>query len=366
MIRVQDIITELEAIAPKKFQEAYDNCGLITGNEEWPISNLLVALDCTEQIIDEALEKMCNFIITHHPILFKGLKNLSGKNYIERVLIKAIKNDIAIYAIHTNLDNVKSHGVNTKIAEKLKLINTKILAPKSGQLAKVSTFAPIDNAQMIRDALFHSGAGQIGNYDQCSFNSEGTGTYKANQLANPYLGKKGELHQEREIKIEMIFPIHLKNKIIGSLLNAHPYEEVAYDIQLLENEWELLGAGMVGELESDMPIPDFLQFIKSRMQVEVIKYTPFVKNIKKVAICGGSGSFLLANAIAAQADAFISSDFKYHEFFDAENKIMVCDIGHYESEQFTPELIIEIIKNKFPNFAPILAETNTNPVNYYY
>ena len=363
---IKDITDELEAIAPRPFQEDYDNCGLLTGNYGAEVSNVLVSLDCTEEIVDEAIQKNCNLIISHHPILFKGVKKLNGSNYVERTIIKAIKNDIAIYALHTSLDNVFQNGVNSKIAEKLGLQNLKILDPKADKLAKLVTFVPVKNADEVRDSLFKAGAGKIGNYDWCSFNIEGKGTFRGNENTNPFVGNKGELHSETEIRIETIFPIYLKNKIISALINVHPYEEVAYDIYALENDWSQVGSGIVGDLKEPIPVSDFLSLLKQNLKTEVIKYTSCNKLVSKIALCGGSGSFLLKKAIAADADVFVTSDFKYHEFFDAEGKIMICDVGHYESEQFTPELIIEIIKNKFPNFAPVLAETNTNPVNYYY
>ncbi len=366
MIRISDITDELETVAPKSFQEDYDNSGLLTGQPEMEVTNALVCLDCTEEIIEEAIRKNCNLVIAHHPILFNGLKRLNGTNYVERTIIKAIQNNIAIYAIHTNLDNVLNKGVNSKIAEKLGLKNLKILEPKTGKLAKLVTFVPLANADEVRNSLFIAGAGQIGNYDSCSFNSEGTGTFKGNEKTNPVKGKRGDLHFENEVKIETIFPVYLKNKIIEALTKTHPYEEVAYDIYLLENEWNTVGSGIIGDLDVAMEVSEFLKMLKKSMNLAVIKYTSYLKPIKKIAICGGSGSFLLNKAIQAGADAFITSDFKYHEFFDAERKVMICDIGHYESEQFTSELIIEIIRKKNPNFAPVLAETNTNPVNYYY
>jgi dinuclear metal center YbgI/SA1388 family protein len=366
VFRIKDIIEELETIAPGAFQEDYDNSGLIIGNMNTEVSKALVCLDCTEEIIDEAISKKINLIIAHHPIIFKGLKKLNGNNYIERTIIKALKNDIAIYAIHTNLDNVLQNGVNTKIAEKLKLEKLKILDSKSDKLAKLVTFVPRDNAQIVREALFNAGAGKIGNYDSCSFNTEGKGTFKGNENSNPFAGMRNELHTESETRIETIFPIHIKSKIISSLIAAHPYEEVAYDIVLLENDWLEVGSGIVGELKEEMKSSDFLKLLKKNLNLNVVKYTDYTKPIKKVAICGGSGSFLLSKALKVEADVFVTSDFKYHEFFDAEGKIMICDVGHYESEQFTPELIIEIIQKKFANFAAVLTETNTNPVNYYY
>jgi len=365
-MKIREIINHLELIAPLHLQEDYDNSGLITGNEDQILTNTLVSLDCTDAVIDEAIQNNCNLVISHHPIIFRGLKKLTGKNYVERTIIKAIQHNIAIYAIHTNLDNVLKNGVNSKIASKIGLCNTKILSPLKHKLAKLTTYVPIENASVVRSALFEAGAGRIGEYEQCSFNTEGIGTFKGGLNTNPFVGKPGELHFESEVKIETIFPRFLKNRIIDSLLQSHPYEEVAYDIHLLENEWIETGAGIIGDLESELETPKFLGFIKDHLGLTVIRHTSFDRKIKRVAICGGSGSFLLSNAINNGADAYITSDFKYHEFFDAEGRLMICDVGHFESEQYTPELIIEIIRNKFPNFAPVLAKTKTNPINYYY
>jgi len=324
-----------------------------------------LCLDCIEAVVDEAIQKNCNLIIAHHPIIFSGLKKLNGTNYIERTIIKAIQNNIAIYACHTNLDNVKL-GVNKKIADKLGLINQQILSPKKSLLKKLVTFVPPTHLDIVRESLFNAGAGNIGNYDSCSFILEGTGSFRGNENSNPFIGEKGKLSLEKETRLELIFETVNEATIISALKQNHPYEEVAYDIYQLENTYQNIGSGMVGELEKPISETDFLENLKSIFKVKVIKHTALTnKMIKKVALCGGSGSFLLKNAINSKSDIYISSDFKYHEFFDAENQILVADIGHYESEQFTPEIFYEIISNKFPTFASYLTETNTNPVNYF-
>lgn len=355
----------MEDYAPLNYQEDYDNSGLLTGDVNEEVTAALVALDCTEEIVDEAIAKNCNLIITHHPIVFKGLKKLTGKNYVERVVLKAIKNNIALYAIHTNLDSVHN-GVNGVICKRLGLQQSKILHPKSGVLKKLVTFCPLAQVAMLREALFAAGAGHIGNYSNTSFNADGTGTFKAGQGANPYVGEQGVQHHEQETRIETIFPAQNERKILLALLENHPYEEVAYDIYPLENKLNTVGSGMIGWLEQEMEATEFLGFVKSRMNVTVIRHTRATgKKIKKVAVCGGSGSFLLQQAIAAGADAFITADFKYHEFFDADGKLIIADIGHFESEQFTSDLLIDIIREKFPNFAIRLTEHNTNPINYF-
>jgi dinuclear metal center YbgI/SA1388 family protein len=364
-MKLAEITNYLESIAPLNYQEDYDNAGLLVGNSNDEVHAALVALDCTEQIVDEAIAKNCNLIITHHPIVFKGLKKLNGKTYVERVILKAIKNNIALYAIHTNLDHV-AHGVSGEICKRLGIQNAKILAPKSNLLKKLVTFCPVANTSAVRNALFAAGAGNIGNYSECSFNAEGTGTFKAGENTDPFVGEKGNQHQEAEIKIETIFKVQDERKVILALLEHHPYEEVAYDTYPLANKLDNVGAGMVGWLAEEMDNHDFLNLVKDKMKAQVIRHTELLpKKIKKVAVCGGSGSFLLKDAISAGADAFITADFKYHEFFDAEKQLVICDIGHYESEQFTSNLLIDNIQEKFPNFAIRLTEHNTNPINYF-
>ncbi|MBL7910667.1 MAG: Nif3-like dinuclear metal center hexameric protein [Bacteroidia bacterium] len=362
---IQEIITEIENFAPLAYQEDYDNCGLITGQKTQTGTGALLTLDCTEEVIDEAIANKCNLIIAHHPILFTGLKKINGNNYVERTIIKAIQNNISIYAAHTNLDNVKQ-GVNKKMADKLGLKNLQILAPKSNLLKKLVTFVPESHHEAVQKALFDAGAGNIGNYSNCSFNLEGTGTFKGNADTKPFLGKPNELSKEKEIRIETVFEFNKEAAIIASLLKAHPYEEVAYDIYSIANKHLQIGSGMIGELEKEMNEADFLAHVKKSLLSGCLKHTKKLeKSIKKVAICGGSGRFLLKNAINSRVDAFITADFKYHEFFDAENKLLLVDAGHFETEQFTPEIFYEIIQNKFPTFAIRLSKTNTNPVNYF-
>ncbi len=356
----------LESYAPLNYQEDYDNSGLIVGDADQEVSGILVTLDCTEDIIEEAILHNCNVIVAHHPIVFKGLKKLNGSTYTERVVMKAIKNDIALYAIHTNLDHVHN-GVSGEICNRLNLKNPRVLRPKGNLLKKLVTYCPHEQALQLRGALFHAGAGQIANYSECSFNTEGYGTFKGNDFSNPFVGEKGVMHQELEVRIETIFLAQDERKIIVALLENHPYEEVAYDIYDLDNKLHNVGAGMVGWLEEGMDYRDFLIYLKDRMDLTVIRHTqPLPKKIRRVAVCGGSGSFLLKDAIAANADVFITADFKYHEFFDADKKLMIADIGHFESEQFTSDLLVEIIQEKFPNFAVRLTEHSTNPINYFF
>ncbi len=368
MATIVEIIKVLEQLAPATYQEDYDNSGLIVGNISTEVKSILVCLDTTEEVIAEAIQLGANLIIAHHPILFKGLKKITGKTYVERVLIQAIQNDIAIYAIHTNLDNVLHSGVCSKMGEKLGLLNTQILSPKKGILNKIITYVPTEHIDIVQQAMFEAGAGKIGNYDYCSFIQSGTGTFRANEKANPSFGKKGEFHREPELKLELICPDPYISQVISAMKKAHPYEEVAYDIIKLENVNQEIGSGLIGELPEPASKKEFLHRVATLFKSDIIRYTEVkeLKEIKKVALCGGAGSFLVSRAINQKADVFISADFKYHEFFDAENKLMILDIGHYESEQYTIDLLYDVLSQNFSIFAIHKTKVNTNPVQYFH
>ncbi len=364
-MRIADVIDHLESIAPSSLQESYDNSGLLVGEKSTKVSGVLISLDCIEATVNEAIEQKCNLIVAHHPIVFSGLKRFNNANYVQRTVQLAIKNDIAIYAIHTNLDNVYANGVNSKIAEKLGLVNTRVLSPKAGDLTKLVTYCPSKNEESIREALFAAGAGHIGNYSECSFTTVGSGTFRAELGANPVLGEVGKRHIENEVKIEVIICKPQMNSILAALSDAHPYEEVAYEMYPTLNTDNNIGSGMVGDLASEMSATDFLKYLKSSMELKVIKHTFWDKPIKKVAVCGGSGQFLLNNAKDSKADVYVTSDFKYHEYFDAENELLICDIGHYESEKFTIDLLYDILSEKFITFAVLKTGVDTNPVKYF-
>jgi len=362
---IKDVINSLEKLAPQAYAEDFDNTGLLVGNTNQKVTGILVTLDTLESVVDEAIEKKCNLIVSFHPIIFSGLKKLTGKNYVERTVIKAIKNDIAIFAIHTALDNAWN-GVNAIICEQLGLINPKILIPQKGTIKKLITYAPADEADEVRNALFNVGAGSIGNYDSCSFNTEGTGSFMANPNANPTIGEKGKIHFESEIQIGVTFPKHLESIIIKTLFEVHSYEEVAYEIITLENKNQQLGMGMIAEFKNPLSEKDFLKHLKNSMQTQCIRHSKMLgKPIKKVAVLGGSGSFAIEAAKGQKADAYVTADLKYHDFFKAENNILLADIGHYESEQFTKNLLDSYLSKKFTNFAVILSQTNTNPITYF-
>ena len=363
-MKIKEIITVLEEMAPLAYAEDFDNVGLLVGDKKTEATGVLVCHDALESVIEEAVAKKCNLIVCFHPILFSGLKKITGKNYVERAIIKAIKNDIAIYAVHTALDN-HTEGVNKIFSNALGLTKTKILIPKEDFIRKLVTYTIPENADKLRNSLFDSGAGNIGNYENCSFNSKGIGTYMGNEYSNPEIGERFKFVEADEIKIEVTFEKHLENKILKSLFNNHVYEEVAYEIYDLQNKNQNIGLGMIGELPIPMEEKEFLDFVKDKMQSESIRHSRFLgKPIKKVAVLGGSGSFAIKNAIQAGADAFLTSDLKYHQFYEAENQLILADIGHFESERYTKNYIVDYLRKKILNFAIVLSEENTNPVKY--
>ena len=363
-MKIKNVIDFLNEIAPPSLQEGYDNSGLLVGDASRTCTGVITCLDSTEEVIDEAIENGCNLIVAHHPILFSGLKRITGKNYIERTIIKAIKHDIAIFAIHTNLDNVK-HGVNGIWASALGLINQKILSPKNDLLQKLVVYVPVNDRDNVLDAMFIAGAGSIGDYSECSFSSNGEGTFMPLENANPYIGEIGKRKIEEECRVEVLVENFNLSAVVSAMIKAHPYEEVAYDCIKVKKSHREIGSGMIGDLENSVNVLEWMKELKSVMKCDALKYTNLHKEkVKKIAICGGSGSFLLQDAINSGADVFVTSDYKYHQFFDAEGKIIIVDIGHYESEHLTINYLASIIKEKFTTFAVLLTKVNTNPINY--
>ena len=363
-MKIKEILSVMEEMAPLAYAEDFDNVGLLVGDTESEATGILVCHDALENIIGEAIAKKCNLVICFHPILFSGLKKITGKNYVERAIIKAIKNDIAIYAVHTALDN-HQEGVNKIFCDALGLINTKILIPKQNFIRKLVTYTITENAEEVRNALFNAGAGNIGNYENCSFNSKGIGTYMGNEHSNPQVGERFEFVQGDEIKIEVTFEKHLENKILKALFKSHAYEEIAYEVYDLQNKHQNIGLGMIGELKNPMQEKEFLLFAKEKMQADGIRHSNFLgKEVKKIAVLGGAGSFAIKNAIQAGADVFLTADLKYHQFYEAENQLLLADIGHFESERYTKNYIVEYLRKKILNFAVILSEENSNPVKY--
>lgn len=364
-MKLSDLCNYLDSEIPLSFQEGYDNSGLQVGNAGQEVTSALIALDVTEAVIDEAIHKGCNIIISHHPLIFNGIKKLSGSSSTNRILVKAIKNDIAVYSAHTNLDMI-SNGVSAKMAQKLGLQNIKVLRPLKNKLVKLVTFIPEDHLDKVREAIFNAGAGNIGNYDQCGFTVSGTGSFRAGEGTNPYSGQKGEIHFGNEIRFETILFSHLKEKVLKALLSSHPYEEVAYDLYPVENNNIEIGLGCTGDLKVPAGEIDFLKLISSVFEAEGIRYSGLTgKSVEKVALCGGSGAELLNDAVSSGADVFVTGDIKYHTFLEADSRILIVDCGHYESEKFSIEILNDLIVKKFPKFAVRFSETNTNPINYF-
>jgi dinuclear metal center YbgI/SA1388 family protein len=361
---VKEVTTVLEELAPLAYAEDFDNVGLLVGSDTQEVSGILVTLDTLENVVDEAITNNCNLIVSFHPIIFSGLKRITGSSYVERVVIKAIQNNIAIYSMHTALDNSKE-GVNAKICEVLEIIDPQILIPQKRTIKKLTTYAPINAAEKLKNTLFKAGAGNIGNYSNCSFTTVGTGSFMAEKDANPTIGKIGETHFEEEVQINVTFSASVEKKVMNALVKNHPYEEIAYEVLTLENNNPDIGMGMIGTLKKPMGENDFLKLVRERMNAQGIRHSKLInKNIQKVAVLGGSGAFAIKAAKAAGADIFITADVKYHQFYEAENKMVIADIGHFETEQFTKDLLVDYLTKKIPNFAIRLSESKTNPIKY--
>ena len=364
-MKLKDLCSYLDSEVPLSFQEGYDNSGLQVGLPEREISSALVTLDVTEEVMDEAVAGKIDVVISHHPLIFNGIKSLAGKSYTERILYEAVKNDIAVYSAHTNLDAF-SNGVSRKMSEKIGLEEIRVLSPSVNKLLKLVTYIPESHIEAVKKKLFESGAGVIGNYDQCGFTTSGTGSFRANEMAKPFTGEKGKIQFEKEIRFETILFSHLKEKVIKALLNAHPYEEVAYDLFALENKNAEIGLGCVGKFHNPVSENEFLKLVCSVFNAKGIRYSKLTgKSVRKVALCGGSGASLINLAISSEADVFLTSDIKYHDFFKAENKILLVDTGHFESEKSSGEILKDLIIKKFPKFAVRFSETDTNPINYF-
>jgi len=364
-MKIKELTRFLELYADPFLQESYDNCGLTVGNYEETLYKVLICLDVNEKVVDEAIQSGCQLIISHHPVIFRGLKKIIGQSESERIVIKAIQHNIALYAIHTNIDNI-INGINGLLAEKAGLKNVRVLLPKKDLLRKLVTFCPVAESAKVRDALFRAGAGNIGNYDSCSFNTDGSGSFRANEHANPFIGTINELHFEKETRIETIYPVYIEKQVVQALLGTHPYEEVAYDIYPLSNEFNKAGSGIIGELEKETNEEDFLSDLKKALNIEHIRHSQLTgKKLKNVAVCSGSGSFLIQEAIKKKAGLLITADLKYHDFMEAEGRILLADIGHYESEQIIKELLFKILTENFNNFAVLISKMDLNPVYYY-
>lgn len=363
-MKVKDIAALIEGVAPREFQESYDNAGLAVGSPTMEVTGVVVCLDVSEQVVEEAISLGANMVVSHHPVIFSGLKTITGKNAVERIVLKAIQNNIALYAAHTNLDSVWG-GVNDKLSRVLGLTNRKILSPLKGQLVKVATFIPISHANAVRSAMFAAGAGAIGNYDCCSFNFSGEGSFRPQEGAKPFVGELGKVHFESEVQVEVICTRLVLSGVIKALVKAHPYEEPAYDIIPLENEYAQVGLGMIGDLDFPMDEADFLAYVKRKLGAKLLRYSnPTGKQVRRVAVCGGSGASFTRLAAAQQADAYVTGDIKYHDFIDAQDKLLLVDAGHFETERFTIDIFYDLIMEKIVNFALYKTKYIDNPVNY--
>jgi dinuclear metal center YbgI/SA1388 family protein len=367
-VRVADVVAHLEALAPPAYQASYDNARLLVGEPDAPVTGVVTCLDSTEAVVDEAVAAGANLIVAHHPIVFRGLKALTGGDYVQRTVMAALRARVAICAVHTNLDHVL-HGVNDRLADALGLSAERgarrVLDPLADQLSKLVTFAPRANAEAVRQALFAAGAGVISDYDHCSFNADGTGTFRGAADSDPHVGRPGADHAEPETRIELILPRHLEARAVAALHAAHPYEEVAYDLYPLRNAHPRVGAGLLGRLPEPMDEEAFLDRLRERLDVPVVRHTALrAKPVRTVALCGGAGVFLLPKAIAAGADVFVTADVKYHEFFDADGRILLADVGHHESERFTADLLADSLREKFGTFAVRSTQERTNPIRY--
>lgn len=362
---IQEVISEIENHIAMTQAEEFDNVGLLCGLPHREVTGILVCHDALEKVIDEAIAKNCNFVVCFHPIIFSGLKSLTGKNYVERAVLKAIENKIAIYAIHTAFDN-DINGVNAGICALLNLKNKKILQPKKNNLKQLSVLVPQKNSEAVREALFSAGAGDIGNYDECSYTSVGEGTFRPLEGSNPKVGKHHLRENTYEVKIEVIFEVYKQKQIIAAMKKSHPYEEVAHNIISLDNENHHVGLGMYGEFENEIDEKDFLHLVKDKFNLKIIKHSDFNhKKIKRVGVLGGSGASGIKAALEQKCDAYLTGDLKYHDYFLAESKMLICDIGHYESEQLVSQQLFEILSQKFSTFAILKSVAKTNPVNYF-
>ncbi|MCF8331721.1 MAG: Nif3-like dinuclear metal center hexameric protein [Bacteroidales bacterium] len=363
-MKAKEVTKVLESIAPLAYQESYDNSGWITGDPDVEVKGILVAVDMTMDVLDDAIQQGDNLIITHHPLIFQPLRKIVKGDIVQEILLKAVKHDIMIYSAHTSLDNAWT-GVNRELFKRIGLHDFSLLKPKVDILKKLVVFVPEDYADSLREAVFKAGAGQIGDYDSCSYNLKGQGTFRAGEGTNPFVGKKNKIHFEPEQRVETVFPVHLQWKVLNAMQKAHPYEEVAYDIYSLDNAHGQVGSGAIGMLEKPLSLKDFFKLIKERLDIQFLRYSGSVEEVNKVAISGGAGSFLIPEAIKKRADVFLTADLKYHDFFMSADEFVLIDAGHYETEQFTKHLIRDILIENFSNFAVRISQVNTNPVKYY-
>lgn len=364
IMKILDVIKYLDQLIPAGYQESYDNCGLQVGDTSAEITGALISLDLTEAVVDEAVETRSNLIVTHHPFIFGGLKHIDADSPAGRIIYKLIRNGIAVYSAHTSLDKL-SNGVSAQLAKRLGLCNLRILAPDSDSLKQLVVYCPKEQSQQLKDALYAAGAGNIGNYRHCSYSVNGTGTFEPLQGANPFVGTVGSETYTSEERIEMVYPKAFENKIVSALKANHPYETPAYSLIPLSNANPDVGLGIVGELPEDVEIETFIETVKQTVGIPVVRHSELCrKKVRTVALCGGAGAEFIGTAVAQNADIYLTSDIKYHDFQKATGHIVLADIGHYESEQFAKEFFYDKLSEKFRIFAIRIAKTETNFVGY--
>ncbi len=365
----KEIIKYFEEWAPKEIAWQKDNVGLQVGSLNNKLNNILLCLELHDQVIDDAIKKNCNLIISHHPLLFQPLKKIDLQNDKNSKLIeKLIKNNITLYSAHTNLDFTKE-GVSFELAKKLKLNNIDFLVHQNSNQYKLSVFVPVDFVDKVANAIFENGGGRIGEYTNCSFRTKGNGTFKGSGNSNPYLGEKNKIELVEEIKLEVLVDSWKLKKILTAIFETHPYEEVAYDIYPLANSNKNYGAGTIGELDKPMHQKQFLDYVADNLKIKNFRYSKGNNKIKKVALCGGAGSDLVKDALNSGADAFITADLKYHTFQDANEKILLIDAGHYETEIHS----LDEVKRKLSHYTIgknintkiFKYEGSTNPIFFY-
>ncbi|MBP5687674.1 MAG: Nif3-like dinuclear metal center hexameric protein [Muribaculaceae bacterium] len=362
-MKVKEITDAIEAVAPLYLQESWDNSGMQVGDQDSEVTGVVLCTDVREEIVDEAIERGANMIISHHPLLFRGLKKIVGRSYQERIVAKAIKNDITIYCAHTNMDSAVG-GVNFKMAEKLGMTGVRVLDPQQGTQRKIVVFVPTEAVAMVEKAMCDAGAGRLGNYDNCTYSMNGEGHYRALDGAEPWAGKVGEKHSEPEVRLEVLVHKALCGRVVAAMIKAHPYEEPAFDIIALENGDKYAGLGVIGDVEPQ-DARGFLEKVKNAFEVEAVRYSGNLdRQVRRVAMCGGAGADFIGLAMSQGADVYITGDMKYHEFQGNEERIILADIGHYESEHYTKEIFYDIISKKNPNFAVDFAKSEKNQVKY--
>ena len=363
---IKDVTTFLEQKFPLYLQEDFDNCGVQCGDVRQEISGAMVCFEMSEQVIDEAIDKGCNLVISHHPLMLKrGICKIVPTDRVGAMICKALAHNMVLYSMHTNIDSGEGGG-NDAFAEKLRLRNVKVLEPHKGMYRKLVVFVPKENAETLKSALFAVGCGVQGNYDSCGYTLHGQGQFRPLEGANPHIGEENHLEHVDEERVEMIYPTGLQRAVVQAIYDNHPYEEPAFDLLPLENESRTIGLGRIGELPKELPVSDFLGYLKDNLGFIHCRYCgDETKMIRKVAVCGGGGSSFIDLAIASGADAYVSGDFKYHDFFKSYQKTLLVDIGHYEGEFFIKNIIFNLLNEKFSTFATLISKMESLEVKFF-